>query len=157
MTESIKSEGLLIAFAICPSSGRLRELGRMSTHGRSACYITLSHDLSTLFLVNYWDSTMVTVPIGENGLFRSEDVKKITIPGENACGSRTAHGDDPHSSHRLKESHAHAVVLDPCYGRIVYVPDLGEGCIKQFGFSEKTGRLQFSGVISCGSRAAGPR
>ena len=129
----------------------------MSTHGRSACYITLSHDLAHLLIVNYWDSTMVTVPIDENGLFSSEDVQKITIPGENAHNDRAAHGDDPHSSHRLKESHAHAVVLDPCYGRIVYVPDLGEGCIKQFSFDEQSGKLQFSGVISCGSRAAGPR
>jgi len=134
----------LFALGVCPVTGKLRELGRISTGGRSACYISLSYDLRYLLIVNYWDSTMVSVPIDENGLF-FEGVEPVVsyIPGENAEKNRESHGNDPHSEHRFAESHAHAVVFDPSYGCMVYIPDLGEGCVKQFLFNEITGGIDY--------------
>ena len=93
----------------------------MRTGGRSACYISLSHDLRFLLIVNYWDSSMVAIPLDENGIFLHDKVQKSIIPGPKADLERQAHGDDPHSKHRLNESHAHAVVFDPSFGKMVYL------------------------------------
>lgn len=41
VTESIHENGWLFAFRLCPVTGQLRELGKVSTHGRSACYISV--------------------------------------------------------------------------------------------------------------------
>ncbi|CAD7961382.1 unnamed protein product [Amoebophrya sp. A25] len=156
VTESINENGWLFAFRLCPVTGQLRELGKISTEGRSACYISLSHDLRYILVTNYWDSTLASVPIDEEGLFLTHEAVKSQIPGQNAKKERAAHGDDPHSSHRFKESHAHACVFDPAFGRMAYVPDLGEGCLKQFVFDENDGSSRYAGTISCGERA-GPR
>ncbi|CAD7961267.1 unnamed protein product [Amoebophrya sp. A120] len=158
VTESINDNGWLFAFRLCPVSGQLREVGKVSTHGRSACFITLSRDLRYLLVINYWDSTMASIPIDEEGLFLTNQlsVKKNQIPGNNASKDRTAHGNDPHSKHRFAESHAHACVFDPAFGKMAFVPDLGEGVIKQFVFDENNGAAKYCGTIDCG-KEAGPR
>lgn len=116
----------------------------------------LSHDLRYILVVNYWDSTMTSIPIDEEGLFLTDDGTKSQIPGNNAEKKREAHGNDPHSKHRFDESHAHACVFDPTFGRMAFVPDLGEGVIKQFAFDENNGSARYCGTISCGAEA-GPR
>ena len=81
VTESVKEKGILYALGVCPITGKLRELGTVTTGGRSACYISLSYDLRYLLIVNYWDSTMVSVPIDENGeyLFRLDEVPHLPV------------------------------------------------------------------------------
>jgi len=76
---------------------------------------------------------------------------------ENFRNERAAHGDDPHSSHRLKESHPHAIVFDPAHDKVAYVPDLGEACIKQLHFNTDSGKMRYLGRVSCGRPDAGPR
>ena len=97
VTESINEAGFLVAMSVCGSTGRLRELARVSSGGRSACYITLAKNLKSIFVVNYWDSTMVSYKLDDHGLFLSETAARTVIPGQHASAARTAHGDDPHS------------------------------------------------------------
>jgi len=61
VTESIKDNGHLVSFSIDAATGQLHELERVGTFGRSSCYITLSKDLKFVYVVNYWDSTMVNL------------------------------------------------------------------------------------------------
>eukprot|EP00391_Amoebophrya_sp_Ameob2_P000599 CAMPEP_0179007778 /NCGR_PEP_ID=MMETSP0795-20121207/15348_1 /TAXON_ID=88552 /ORGANISM="Amoebophrya sp., Strain Ameob2" /LENGTH=481 /DNA_ID=CAMNT_0020702787 /DNA_START=325 /DNA_END=1771 /DNA_ORIENTATION=- len=157
VTESIHENGwLAVRISAVSRHGAAAELGKVSTHGRSACYISLSHDLRYILVVNYWDSTMTSIAIDEEGLFLTNDGTKSQIPGNNAEKKREAHGNDPHSKHRFDESHAHACVFDPTFGRMAFVPDLGEGVIKQFAFDENNGSARYCGTISCGAEA-GPR
>jgi len=157
VTESIQEEGLLVAFSMCSGSGRLREVARMGTFGRSSCYITLARDLTYLYVVNYWDSTMLSVPLDANGLFIPKGAHKTVIPGPNSDQNRVQHGDDPHSTHRLKESHAHAIVFEPSLGKLAYIPDLGEGCIKQFIFDHANKDVRYLGPVACARGDSGPR
>lgn len=145
VTESIEEEGRIIAFSICNITGVLRPLSDILTGGRSPCYITIAYDLQRLFVVNYWDSSIKIIDLDDEGRFLSSDQPVISVPGKNAGKVARKHGDDPHGVHRGMESHAHALELDPVFGRVAYVPDLGDDYLKQFVLSE--GKLHFAGNI----------
>eukprot|EP01062_Namystynia_karyoxenos_P014951 TRINITY_DN15419_c0_g1_i1.p1 TRINITY_DN15419_c0_g1~~TRINITY_DN15419_c0_g1_i1.p1 ORF type:complete len:500 (+),score=123.10 TRINITY_DN15419_c0_g1_i1:80-1501(+) len=147
VTEDITQENRLIAYSVSNTSGRLRKLGSIGAGGKSTCYIFPSHDNRFLLLVNYWDSSLCAVRVDEHGV----PIEKVQVL---PCGvHQTApkqHGDDPHGGHRTKETHAHALVLDPLYSRVAYVPDLGEGVIKQFVFDSESGQLHPAGQFPAG-------
>lgn len=160
-TEDINNNGDLLCYAVSPSTGRLRKVGSVSAGGKSSCYITMSYDLRHLLVANYWDSTVASIPLEDTGV--PKPLKHLAqVPGKNA-GARNAakkHGDDPHGKHRLAETHAHAIYLDPSWGRIAYVPDLGEGVVKQFVFDQESATLTPAGAIPAdaySSAPAGPR
>jgi 6-phosphogluconolactonase len=65
-----------------------------------------------------------------------------------------------HLANRQSEPHAHAIVLDPFFGKVAFVPDLGEDNIKQHVYDESTGTLTPTCTIKCGPDgmgAHGPR
>eukprot|EP00397_Hematodinium_sp_SG-2012_P019443 GEMP01019975.1.p1 GENE.GEMP01019975.1~~GEMP01019975.1.p1 ORF type:complete len:485 (+),score=82.96 GEMP01019975.1:127-1581(+) len=147
VSESIEEDGMIFAFLICDVTGHLRRISGMSTGGKSPCYITLSYDLRQLFVVNYWDSTIKIIDLDDEGRFLPSDRLPIIVPGQNAGVKAKKHGDDPHGGHRGRETHAHALLLDPVFGRVAYVPDLGDDKLKQFVFNPASGELHFAGEI----------
>ena len=61
---------------------------------------------------------------------------------------------------RQMDPHSHAIVLDPFFGKIAFVPDLGMDLIRQLVFDPSTGVLYPTGQIKSGaedSNALGPR
>jgi len=68
---------------------------------------------------------------------------------------------DPNAQkERQADPHSHAVILDPFYGRIAYVPDLGMDLIRQFYYDPEAGELAAAGTMSSGPpgrKALGPR
>lgn len=48
------------------------------------------------------------------------------------------------------QAHAHAIVLDPTFGRIAYVPDLGRDCIRQYIYDSDRGTLKEAGQVPVG-------
>merc|ERR550532_2698987 len=61
---------------------------------------------------------------------------------------------------RQSDPHSHAVILDPYFGRIAYVPDLGMDVIRQFRYDGTTGTLLAAGLLKSGPEgrsALGPR
>lgn len=151
VTESILEEGKIIAFSFCSITGALSKMCQRGCGGKSTCYITLSYDLRYLFVVNYWDSTLKSICLDPEGRFEGPDRDSILVPGRHIGVKAKRHGDDPHSTHRINETHAHALELDPVFGRVAYVPDLGEDCIKQFVFDRNKGEMQYAGTIEIGS------
>jgi len=164
-TESIKENGQVVAFAVSPTTGTLHKISSQSAGGTSTCYITIDKALQNMLVVNYWDSTLAILPLSQTGaisgprrkLIKSERTvkKKVDVKAEKR---------EDHLRHRQSESHAHAVVLDPSHGRIAYVPDLGDDCIKQYIFDPVTGTLTPAGTILAGfepeelkTHAYGPR
>merc|ERR1712137_712356 len=61
---------------------------------------------------------------------------------------------------RQSDPHSHAVILDPFFGNIAYVPDLGMDLIREFRFDREKGTLAASSTIPSGPEgrnALGPR
>eukprot|EP00756_Hemistasia_phaeocysticola_P065548 Hpha_TRINITY_DN8625_c0_g1::TRINITY_DN8625_c0_g1_i2::g.168537::m.168537 len=115
VTEDVHKENRLLTYSVSPASGRMHKLRSIGSGGKSTCYIYPSRDLSTLLLVNYWDSSVSSFKIDAEGRpLRMLHVK--SCQGENSAAPQQ-HGDDPHGTHRSKETHAHAVVLDPRHAR----------------------------------------
>jgi 6-phosphogluconolactonase (cycloisomerase 2 family) len=65
---------------------------------------------------------------------------------------------------RQADPHSHALVLDPIFGRIAYVPDLGKDVISEFFYDPEAGTLTLLGTVPSGIKkdsarggALGPR
>merc|ERR1719443_2491383 len=61
-----------------------------------------------------------------------------------------------HLANRQSEPHAHAVVLDPIFGQIALVPDLGTDEIRQYVFDAERGTLTPEGKFACAPAEGGP-
>jgi len=57
---------------------------------------------------------------------------------------------------RQADPHSHAVILDPFFGRLAFVPDLGKDVIRQFLFSPENGNLTDCGAVPAGPSDLGP-
>ena len=55
------------AFKLDPYTGQCTSLGYQSAQGTSTCYLTLDKKMQNLLLVNYWDSTVGTMPVNPDG------------------------------------------------------------------------------------------
>jgi len=149
-SESILTDDKVVSFSVSPTTGLLRKLNEHGTGGKSCCYLTIDKKLKHLLYVNYWDSTIGSFPIQPCGMLNS--VKHIYRPEKSVVSN---HRSD-HLTNRQSEPHAHAVVLDPCLGRIAYIPDLGEDVVKQFLYDPENGELRPYGSIPADSLSPGP-
>jgi 6-phosphogluconolactonase (cycloisomerase 2 family) len=174
-TESVGKDGQVVAFALDGRSGALRQhCAPEGAGGTSTCYLTIHHASRRMLLVNYWNSTVVTLallPDGKlGGTLAVYDPKEGKSPDAKAAGSAslspTSHvnhsrNDDSAQAERQVDSHFHAIVLEPTTGIIAYVPDLGRDVVRQFYFDEVTGVVAPCGEIvsgiKTGRRGLGPR
>ena len=149
-TESIHTHGEVVAYKHERSTGELVPFGRQSAHGASTCFLSVTNDQQHLLFVNYWDSTLGVMPLDESGkLAPACTVQPPPAPVR-------AGGLADHLANRQSEPHAHAIVLEPYYGRVVLVPDLGTDEIRQYVFDSTTGQLTPCGKIDCAPRELGP-
>jgi len=68
--------------------------------------------------------------------------------------------DEKAQKERQADPHSHAVILDPFFGQVAYVPDLGMDLIRQFRFDKASGTLTAAGTCPSGPPgrlALGPR
>jgi len=168
-TESVSDNGEIVAWDICPTSGKLSFLSSADAHGTSTCYITIDKGNKHALVVNYWNSTVVVLDIDKRtGAIKSTGKpKSIYDPNQ---GRQMHAKSDSHVSHskndtntikeRQMDPHSHAIILDPFFGKIAFVPDLGMDLIRQLVFDPCNGILYPRGEIKSGeiNRAAlGPR
>jgi len=64
--------------------------------------------------------------------------------------------DENTQKQRQSEPHAHAIVLDPVFGRIAFVPDLGEDVLHQYLYDPASGSLTHTCRLQCGLAGKGP-
>lgn len=119
-----------------------------------------------MLAVNYWNATI--------GVFGLEQETGIVGPARSLFDPN--HGRpmkaraDKHVNHsvnnksaqkeRQADPHSHAVILDPYFGRLAFVPDLGMDLIRQFRYNAEKGILEAAGAIKSGPdgrTALGPR
>ena len=148
-TEDIEENGQILAYEICPD-GSLAEIGRVDAGGTSTCYITIDREQRHLIAVNYWDSSLVVIPLcKETGAFTGP-IQSIYDPrkGQAMLAAAKKHGGVNHSmndettiAQRQVDPHSHALVLDPFEGCVAYVPDLGKDLIREFFYDNQGGKI----------------
>mmetsp|Transcript_18515 Transcript_18515/g.34715 ORF Transcript_18515/g.34715 Transcript_18515/m.34715 type:complete len:486 (+) Transcript_18515:88-1545(+) len=165
-TESVAENGEIVTYSVDAATGKLSKLGSQNAGGTSTCYLTLDKACQNLLVVNYWNAT-----IGVFGVDRDTGLvggaRSVYDPNEGR-GMKVSHTkhvnhseNDPNAQkERQSDPHSHAVVLDPFFGKIAYVPDLGMDLIRQFRFNPETGCLEAAGSCRSGppsKSALGPR
>mmetsp|Transcript_424 Transcript_424/g.1074 ORF Transcript_424/g.1074 Transcript_424/m.1074 type:complete len:473 (-) Transcript_424:220-1638(-) len=164
-TESVAENGIIDAWNIPPKDGgKLTKISSISAEGTSTCYLTLDKACENMLVVNYWNAT-----IGVFGIDRRTGgltgLRSLYDPNEGKPMKARA---DKHVNHSINDEgaqkerqadpHSHAVILDPVFGKIAYVPDLGMDLIRQFKYDKAT--LEPAGSMPSGPpgrTALGPR
>lgn len=148
-TEDIKDNGQIFAHSI-GANGELAQIGQVDAGGTSTCYLTIDKSQKNILAVNYWDSTIVVIPISqETGEFIGS-IKNIYDPkcGKEMVAAAKKFGGVNHSKNdestikqRQQDPHSHALVLDPVVGSVAYVPDLGKDLIREFFYDKEAGAI----------------
>lgn len=154
-TESIEEDGLIVAYKIDPS-GKLPARSMQNARGTSTCYLTLDPNGRKLLFVNYWNSSLGSLPINDKG--ELHPVKGYIQPANVKSRDRA-----DHLVNRQLEPHAHAVVLDPYQihdqNQVCFVPDLGLDVIRQYRYNFNDGSYTLLNEIpsATGKGPHGPR
>ena len=148
-TEDISNNGQIIAYAI-GQDGELTKISQVDAGGTSTCYLTIDRAQKHLLAVNYWDSTLVVVPISaETGEFVGPICSKYDPKGglsmvsaaKKDGGVNHSNNDELTIKMRQADPHSHALVLDPYTGCVAYVPCLGKDLIREFFYDKKIGAI----------------
>ena len=169
-TEDCTENGKIFAYSLAPD-GSLTPLGQpVDAGGTSTCYLTIDKAQKNLLAVNYWDSTLVTIPISkETGEFTGpiqskydpKQGQKMVAGLKTDGGVNHSQNDESTIKMRQADPHSHALVLDPFFGTVAYVPCLGKDLIREFYYDREGGAIQMemnhmpSGL--CTGKPDGPR
>lgn len=166
-TESVEENGHVVTWNVDPVTGQLTQVAASDAHGTSTCYITLDKEQRHALVVNYWNATIVVLPIDPTtGIVGSQatDVYDPNFGRKMAveAGSHVNHSINDSSAQRERQldPHSHAVILDPFFGELAFVPDLGMDVIRQVAYDGERGTLTAAGEIKSGEpgdTALGPR
>ena len=66
-TEDIEKQGRVLAYSISPE-GKLEKISDVGAGGTSTCYLTIADNSKKMIVANYWNSTLVTLPVDADGL-----------------------------------------------------------------------------------------
>jgi hypothetical protein len=149
-TEDVGENGKIFAYSVA-ANGSLEEIGHVDAGGTSTCYLTIDQDQNHLLAVNYWDSTLVSIPLSqETGAFIGAVTSKYDPKhGKGMVSTAKCLGGANHSCNdegtikqRQADPHSHALVLDPYVGCIAYVPCLGKDVIREFHYDTVKGAIR---------------
>jgi len=168
-TEDIEENGQIVAYEI-NSDGELVKIGQADAGGTSTCYLTIDREEKNLLAVNYWDSSLVTIPLSlETGEFTGpvasiydpKGGKLMNAAARKDGGVNHSNNDESTIKMRQADPHSHALVLDPYVGCIAYVPCLGKDLIREFYYEKINGtikeELNFLPSGLCTGHPDGPR
>ena len=128
-TEDIEENGKIFAYQI-EKDGSLLQIGAVDAGGTSTCYLTIDRDQRHLIAVNYWDSSLVVIPLSKttgefNGPIQStydpRQGKAMQAAAKKDGGVNHSNNDDSTIAQRQVDPHSHALVLDPFEGCVAYV------------------------------------
>lgn len=149
-TEDTENNGQIIGYKI-QKNGFLTKIGEVDAGGTSTCYLTIDRAQRNLLAVNYWDSTLVVIPLcTETGEFTGPIQNKYDPKkGQQVLSALKKEGGCNHSNNdestiveRQKDPHSHALVLDRYVGSVAYVPDLGKDVVREFLYDKYNGEIK---------------
>lgn len=158
-TEDIEKNGRVLGYRIS-ETGALSKIADVDASGTSTCYLTLTNS-NHMIVANYWNSTLVTLPVLPDGSLGEEIAKYDPNEGRAMKASTSSHvnhssNDTTTIAERQSDPHSHAIVTDPFVGCIAYVPDLGCDLIRQFYFDKRTGEFTPLSAIPSGKAEGKP-
>jgi 6-phosphogluconolactonase len=139
-----KKNGAVSAFAIDPSTGKLRLLNQVSSGGADPCYVSVDATGKYALVANYTGGSIAVFPVQKDG----------RLGGAAAFIQHTGHGTN---LQRQEGPHAHSIDLSPD-NRFAIVDDLGLDETLVYKFDQSKGSLtlqQDAGVKA--DAGAGPR
>ena len=169
-TEDCHENGKIIAYKLKPDGSMERFGEAVDAGGTSTCYLTIDKAQKNLLAVNYWNSTLVVIPMDSNTGALLGGVKSKYDPnmGKEMVACAKKDGGVNHSKNdastilaRQADPHSHALVLDPFVGQVAYVPDLGKDLVREFYYDSSNGKIALelnvlpSGL--CTGKPDGPR
>lgn len=167
-TEDCHENGKIIAYKL-RSDGTLEQFGDpVDAGGTSTCYLTIDKAQRNLLAVNYWNSTLVVIPMdpvtgalldggGARNTYDPNFGKSMVASSKKEGGVNHSRNDDATISARQADPHSHALVLDPFVGRVAYVPDLGKDVVREFYYDAKEGKIDAElNVLPSGLRTGKP-
>lgn len=163
-TEDVKENGKIIAWRLDADSGALTQIGTACAQGTSTCFLTIDHSLRNMLVVNYWDATIGVLPLNPDGTFGAAKLTHIYDPKatkgimEVSADKHCNHSvnDEAAQAERQKDPHSHAIVLDPYFGCVAYVPDLGRDIIRELYYDGVKGEFSPLATIPSGLKMRGP-
>ncbi|MGH8017052.1 MAG: lactonase family protein [Opitutaceae bacterium] len=123
-----RERGVVRAFEIDRSSGKLETLNDRSSGGPGPCHVSLDRDGRHVFSANYTGASVSAIRIREDGALGAQTARM------------TYEGSSVHPTRQTK-SFAHSANLDPS-GRFLIVADLGSDRILVHRFDAETGALE---------------
>jgi 6-phosphogluconolactonase len=152
-TEEIENNGKIFAYKLGPN-GEMEQLGdAVDAGGTSTCYLTIDKAQKNMLAVNYWDSTLVVIPIDQQtgelvgpiqSTYDPKGGKGVVAAAKKKGGVNHSCNDESTIQMRQKDPHSHALVLDPYVGTVAYVPCLGKDLIREFYYNPE-GRIEMVG------------
>jgi 6-phosphogluconolactonase len=169
-TEDCHENGKIFAYKI-RSDGSMEQFGEpVDAGGTSTCYLTIDKAQEHMLAVNYWDSTLVVIPMDPDtgaligpikNTYDPKEGQKMVASAKKDGGVNHSCNDDSTISARQADPHSHALVLDPYVGTVAYVPDLGKDLVREFFYNAVDGNIEMelnvlpSGL--CTGKPDGPR
>ncbi len=123
-----RERGVVRAFEIDRSTGRLTALNDRSSGGPGPCHVSLDRDGRHVFTANYSGASVSTIRIQRDGTL-GEQTARMAYEGSSAHPTRQT------------KSYAHSANLDPS-GRFLIVADLGSDRVFVHRFDPATGALE---------------
>jgi len=134
--ETIREQGSIVRYRV-ESTGKLEYCDTFEASGRSTCYIALSPQKDIAVVINYWDAIVDVCEVDEDGKI-GDVVQSFKQYYRDESDWRQVTDREDHWGNRQVGPHAHCAHF---WGHWVFIPDLGENAIFQYGYDEKTKRL----------------
>jgi len=122
-----KPTGAVTAFAIDPSTGKLKRLNQQPSQGVGPCHLVVDADGKNVLVANYGGGSVASLPIASDGTLA-------------AAVSAIQHAGSSVNKQRQEGPHAHSINLDPA-NRFAYVADLGLDKVLIYRFDGSKGVL----------------
>ncbi len=120
--------GMLSAYLIDPSTGKLTLVNRVSSKGDGPCHLALDREGRWLAVANYNSGSVAVLPLRKDG-------------GVGEAAAFVQHSGSGANPKRQAGPHAHSVVFSPD-NRYVLAADLGADRIFVYRFDAETGALR---------------
>jgi 6-phosphogluconolactonase (cycloisomerase 2 family) len=151
-----KKQGTVSAFAIDPTTGKLKPLNTVRSGGAGPTFVSLHPSGRFVLVANYFGGSVAVLPVLDDGRLGAATDVKI---GEGKVGpTKAAHA--PKGSFAVSghdRTHAHMIQADPS-GRFVLHTDLGLDRIFSWKFDRAKGKLTANDPASVALPAGdGPR
>jgi 6-phosphogluconolactonase len=136
--------GGVSAFAVDPSTGKLKLLNQQSSMGIGPCHLVLDRTGRHVFVANYGSGSVAVLPVAADGRLRE-------------ASDFVQHEGKSVNPERQEGPHAHCVTLDPA-NRFLFVCDLGLDKVMIYKFDADSGKLSPNDpAFAAVAPGAGPR